>query len=638
MIVPARLAFNVDGTPWSAEYDDVYHSADGGLEQARHVFLAGNGLPESWRGRPRFVVLETGFGLGLNFLATWQAWRDDPQRGGQLHFISVEKHPFGRDDLAALHRRWPALAPLAEELRRQWPPLASGFHRLHFDAGRVTLTLLFGDAADQLRRLDARADAIYLDGFAPAKNPDLWTPVLLHTLTRLAAPGATLATWSVAAAVREHLGHARWQLQMRPGFGQKREMLCGRLGGENLAPAAPERRAIVIGAGIAGATCAARLAARGWQIDLLERRPAPAMEASGNPAGVLLPMLAMDDNIAARLSRACYFYTLRVLEELSGNDSPLRWNQCGVVQIARHAEHEAQQRQMTARLGLPEEFVAFLERADLGQLLGHPVALGGWHFSLGGWISPPTLCHALIASGGERIRTHFGAEVTGVAATADGWTVATAPGQPSATAPHLILANAHGASRLVSQMSLPLTPVRGQVSYLPGSVLSGIAQVVCRQGYVTPPAPVGVNGELMSCLGATFDSGDDDPNPRRDGHASNLDRLEALLPGAAAGIDPGQLDGRVGFRTATPDRMPMIGTLPGDNAATRREAPLQDLERIAGLHCLLGYGARGMVWAALGAELLASQLEAEPLPLETDLVAAVDPARFLLRARRHGRR
>src|SRR2546425_4461643 len=106
-LIPARLEFAADGTPWSEEFGDVYHSAAGGPAQARHVFLAGNRLPERWAGRERFVILETGFGFGLNFLATWQAWRRDPARCERLHFVSLEKHPFTLSNLRVLHSRYP---------------------------------------------------------------------------------------------------------------------------------------------------------------------------------------------------------------------------------------------------------------------------------------------------------------------------------------------------------------------------------------------------------------------------------------------------------------------------------------------------------------------------------------------------
>ena len=227
---PARLAFAQDGTPYSADYDDIYHSADGGLLQARHVFLGGNRLPQRWQGREQFSILETGFGLGLNFLATWQAWHLDPQRSTYLHYIAAELHPFSRADLAQLHSRWPELAPFAAELQANWPPLRPGVHHLMLAGGNVTLSLIFGDALMLLPYLETRYDALYLDGFAPQKNPALWSEDLLSTVSNNAAPEATLATWCVAGDVRRALSEAGWQVGKQNGFGSKRHMLCGKFG------------------------------------------------------------------------------------------------------------------------------------------------------------------------------------------------------------------------------------------------------------------------------------------------------------------------------------------------------------------------------------------------------------------------
>ena len=227
-VEPAHLTFNVDQMPVSEAYGDVYHSAAGGHAQARHVFLAGNGLPGRWRGRAGFVILETGFGFGLNFLATWLAWQGDPQRCETLHFISLEKHPFAAADLALAQTAWPEFALLAEELRGHWPALEAGEHRLEFEAGRVRLTIVLGDAVETLPRLKTPVDAFYLDGFSPARNPELWSPALCRSLARLAVGGATLATWSVAGSVRQALAAAGFAVARRAGFAGKRHMLVGR--------------------------------------------------------------------------------------------------------------------------------------------------------------------------------------------------------------------------------------------------------------------------------------------------------------------------------------------------------------------------------------------------------------------------
>ena len=223
----APLHFGPDGTPVSAAYGDVYHSAAGGPAQARHVFLAGNGLPARWQGRARFSILETGFGLGLNFLTTWHAWRNDPQASAELAFISLEKHPFSAPDLAVAHAVWPEYAELAAELRAAWPDLTPGAHGLSLDGGRVQLRLCFGDAQELLPTLAVAVDAFYLDGFSPARNPDMWSPGVCAQLASKALPGATLATWSVAGSVRRALQSAGFSVGKQPGFAGKRQMLVG---------------------------------------------------------------------------------------------------------------------------------------------------------------------------------------------------------------------------------------------------------------------------------------------------------------------------------------------------------------------------------------------------------------------------
>ncbi|MDR3298503.1 MAG: tRNA (5-methylaminomethyl-2-thiouridine)(34)-methyltransferase MnmD [Candidatus Accumulibacter sp.] len=227
-LLSARLSLAPDGTPVSDIYGDIYHSAAGGHAQALHVFLAGNGLPERWRGGDSLVILETGFGLGVNFLATWLAWRNDARRCRTLRFISLEKHPFAADDLAIAHAIWPEFAELSALLRTRWPKLVAGEHRIELEGGGIDLRLVFGDATETLPRLDGAVDAFYLDGFSPAKNPDLWSPAICQNLARLAGPNATLATWSVAGGVRRALSAAGFAVEKRTGFAGKRQMLVGR--------------------------------------------------------------------------------------------------------------------------------------------------------------------------------------------------------------------------------------------------------------------------------------------------------------------------------------------------------------------------------------------------------------------------
>jgi tRNA 5-methylaminomethyl-2-thiouridine biosynthesis bifunctional protein len=628
-LVPATLAY-AHGVPFSSTFDDVYHSADGGLAQARHVFLGGNGLPQRWRAQRRFVILETGFGLGLNFLATWAAWRDDAARPAQLHYVAVEKHPFCTADLAQLHAQWPELASLSAELLAAWPPLVPGFHRLLLDGGNVVLTLVFGDITDCLPQIDAAADAFYLDGFAPPKNPDMWSPAVLIRLGRLAAPHATLATWSISAAVRKALAQAGFICERLPGFGRKPEMLGGRFAPRWQPPlrhTAGAREAIVIGAGIAGSAACERLAARGWQLTLIERHAQPAQEASGNLAGIVMPLLSRDDNLPSRLARAAYLFTLQWWRQVGGIGNAFAGEACGVLQLATDATQASMQRAVIDECGYPPEFARWLDAAAVAHMTGNDAAHGGWLFPQGGWVTPASLCDALLHACGERLQRRFAHDAASVQRIGERWQVRDAAGAVIAEAPVLIVANGTNATLLPQTQDLPLSAIRGQVSHLPASALPAIPLVLCGDGYLTRP----VHG--MCCVGASYDF-DDDPLLRQDSHDANLARLAQILP-QAGGVDAMPLVGRVGFRCAAPDRLPLAGALP-DSTARIAGSRLRDVARLPDMYGLLGYGSRGLIWAAFCAELLASQLEGEPLPVESMLAAALDPARFALKSHRRG--
>lgn len=606
-IDPAVLAYSPDGTPYAPAYDDVYHGRAGGLAQARAVFLAGNGLPQRWQGRSGFVVLETGFGLGLNFLATWEAWRADPARPQRLHFVSLERHPFRAQDLARLQAAWPELAPLAAELRAQWPPLVPGPQRLHFEQGAVTLTLFFGDAPALLPQLQLRADALYLDGFAPNKNAALWAPEFLAAAARKLRGGASVATWCAAGAVRRALQAAGFAVERRPGHAGKREMLTGIYGGAapDRVPALP-RQALILGAGLAGTAMAQRLAERGWSSIVVDQAAHVAAGASGNLAGAFRPLFSRDDNRLARLSRAAYCYALARWRELQRHG--LKMETCGVLQLAPDESELARWHALLA--DFPADYL-------------QPAA-AGYRVPQGGWLDPASLCRAQLSACGDAVQLRLGTRVEALARAGEAWLALDAQGCEIARAPQVILANAHDAARLAP--ALPLRSVRGQLSYLPAATLPPFHEVRAREGYVIPA----VDGCCVA--GASYDFGDDSTALSVVAHEANLRRAQAIFPGWQAQLDPRELAGRVAFRAMTPDRLPIAGALPAPYAGA--PVPLAHWPRQEGLHALTGYGSRGIVWCALLAELAASQISGEPLPLEQELADAVDPARFAARARK----
>ena len=594
-IIPADLAFAADGTPRSDAYDDVYHAAAGALEQASHVFLAGNDLPRAWRGRHRFVILETGFGLGLNFLAAWRAWRDDPQRCERLHFVSVERHPVRPDDLIRLHQRWPELAELSAAMLRDWPPAVPGLHRLHFDQGAVTLTLALGDAAQLLPNLAVTADALFLDGFSPAKNPELWSARIAHALAGLSRPGTTLATWTVAASVRDNLSRAGFVLDRRDGFASKRDMLVGRLPGESPPTMATGRRIAVIGAGAAGSSAAQRLAARGHQVTVFDAADEAGAAASGNKAGVFRPQPSLDDDRLARLLRACFLYGRRHVAALDG----ARYGLTGVLQLARDERHEDVQRRVAAAQNEAPELLRYVDQTEATRLAGWPVASGGWWFARAGWINPPSLCRANLAG----LDVRYGRRIERIERQNGLWLLLDVEGHCLMEADVVVLANGIDTPRLAP--AIPIRIARGLVSHLPEAAVPRFDVVATRRGYVTPA----VDG--IHCAGATHQVDDLDAAPRLSDHAENLQRLEAILPGYGSGLAAEQLAGRVGFRPMSPDRLPMVGRLAEE-----------------GLWLINGFGSRGLVWASLCAEILSSLVDDEPVPVERDLMNALDPMRF----------
>lgn len=559
-------------------------------------------------GARRRVVLDTDFGDGARFIAAWAA---TPGRE-PLHYLAVAPE-------------LPAAARIADaRLRGQWPLNVPGLHRIVLDDGRVTLDLMVGALDAVLPQIEARVDAFHVCACAPA-----FVPAFARALAKLATQGATLHARAPDEPLVWALTAAGFTCRAIADSDDVQGVYQGRTP-QPPAPPRPERRAIVIGAGLAGSSACHRLCANGWDVTLIERHARPAQEASGNLAGIFMPLLSKDDNIPTRLSRAAYLFALREWRRLGGVGQAFDGADCGVLQLARDAAHAKVQRDVLAAWNYPPQYARWLAADAAGRLLGGETPHGGWLFEQGGWARPASLCEAMLAACGERLRRVFHAQALGLRRVDGEWRVLGADGAAIAQAPTAILANGTGAVDIAQAAQLPLSALRGQVTHLAAGE-TGVPRlplVVCREAYVTPPA----NG--IVCAGATYDN-DDDPALRAGSQLENLTRLAEIVPGGdvAALAARASLAGRVGFRCAAPDRLPLCGALPDHGAAGRLER-LRDVPRHPGLYGLLGYASRGLIWAPLMAELLVSQLEQTPPPLEAALVAALDPGRFLLKERR----
>jgi tRNA 5-methylaminomethyl-2-thiouridine biosynthesis bifunctional protein len=634
-IIPARLLWTGDG-PRSSEFNDVYFSRAGGLDETRHVFLRHNWLAERFRALDgsSFTIAETGFGTGLNFLATGLLWRECRPARGWLHMVSAEKHPLLLADLQRALAMWPELAGPAGELLEQYPPLLPGFHRLLFPEDRISLTLLFGDAAEQLTRLEADVDAWFLDGFAPARNSAMWSPALFAQLARLSHSGTTLATFTAAGDVRRGLQDAGFALQKVDGFGDKREMLTGHFQGAPAPahqpwlsrPAAPApTRVAVIGAGIAGASMAHALALRGVQVDVYDAAPGPAQGASGNPAGMVYPRLSTPAQADTHFQQQAFLLVRQRYAPLAAAGI---WNPCGALVLL----HGLQAR---AGKNLPDhpwtdEQVRLVSPAEASALAGVTITSPALFFRDAGWIRPQALCEHLLSH--PNIRTHHGSAVTGITPAQDqSWSIQTAAGS-TFHIPTLVLANAGAARCFAPCKELPLADVRGQIAQVPASAESqALKTVLCHGGYISP-ADAGLH-----CVGASFRPGRDDCDVLPEDNEEILKELTAALPALAGSLPPTSAwQGRASLRCQTPDYLPVVGGLPVYEDFVRDFAGLRDgnTRRLPeprfwpGLYCSLAHGSHGFTQALLAAEILAAEIMGEPCPVPRPVLDSLHPARF----------
>jgi tRNA 5-methylaminomethyl-2-thiouridine biosynthesis bifunctional protein len=586
----ASVDWAPDGAPRSRLFDDVYFSRAGGLEESRAVFLAGCGLPDGWKGRRRFVVGELGFGTGLNVLALLDLWRRERPPDARLNVFSIEAHPLAAEDAARALAAWPRMADLARSLLDRWPT-ARGFHRLDFPDLNAVLDLAVMEAAESLQAWDGRADAWFLDGFSPAKNPQMWRDEVLGLVAARSAPGARAATYTVAGAVRRGLEAQGFAVSKRPGFGGKAERLEAVLADGLSLPDEPPRRIAIVGAGIAGASIARALRAEGIDPVVVDADP-PGGGASGNPSALVTPRFdAGGGPVAALFAQAFERAVTLYVQEAPGSL---------IARGALQLETQARDVRRFDRIAGSELFepgaLTRLSAEDASERLGEPVNAGGLWIRDALVVEPAAILAAWL-NGCEVVQ----AQVSRIEPGGGAWRLMDADGQMILEADAVIVAAGFGAARLLP--GLPFQPVRGQASFAdwpdrPVPAAWG--------GYVIP-----TRGGVL--FGATHDRDDTGDETRTEDHVRNLALLAQRRPALAAALAETPLAGRAALRAATADHLPLAGPAIG--------AP-------SGLHILGGLGGRGFALAPLLGEHLAAAVLGAPSPLPGPLAAAVDPQRF----------
>jgi tRNA 5-methylaminomethyl-2-thiouridine biosynthesis bifunctional protein len=706
--LPGRWQSMIEGG--LAPYAALTPAASGSPWEATHT----TPVADAALAHRRFTIAELGFGTGLNFLVTLKNFRKTAPAAGVLHYIAIEKYPFTPDRLRAVLALQPELAEEAGELLAAYPLRLPGLHRIHLP--RCVLTLCFGEVEAMLKEVarcplpvarevqekdplplreregptqwegegavekdgiplhrpltqpspargEGFIDAWYLDGFSPAKNPEMWSTDILARVGALSAAGTTFATFTSAGEVRRGLMAAGFAVQKVPGFGHKREMLVGVMGcplpvtregnaskssplageamrlseqreisrsgegamtGDSQTSAAPspsplpqgERAFIasppqpspyggggspilVIGAGIAGATLARALAERGYRVTVLERGRV-AQGASGNRAGVLFPQLTKQWNTSTAWYFTAYGFALRQLARWKAQGLVFAHGTPGMLRLPRDADEEAQLRTLHETLGLDASIVHWLERAAASAQAGVELHTGAAFFPEGTWIAPPEICRALLQHNHILLREEHAA--IAVTRDGDGWAVTLTGGEVLA-ARHVCITSAHESAELLADYGLRLHAVGGQVTeYVAGDAAPRLRSILCHKGYVIPCVP-SINSYLM---GATYHR-EDMLAVTAVRHEENLQQLQRIVPQLAQGQVVG---GRSAIRATTPDRMPYVGAVD------------------VGLYVSTGHGSRGLLSAPLAAEMIAGSIAGEIMPVTQAMVNAVNPMRF----------
>ena len=588
-------------------------------------------VQRQWRGHADFVVLDPGFGAGVRFLTLWQAWRQDPQRCQRLHVVSLEPHPLTAPDLADAHRHSPH-ADLAQTLSRAWPPLTPNLHLLDFEAGHVRLTLGFGKLPAVLRSLRVAAHAIFLSSSGTPLDSGGWSPALLKSFGRLAAPGAGLWATQTDPTLLAGLRTAGFE-PLVADEASSGEGSAWRLGAPRFAP----RRlpsiqvrcadAIVVGAGLAGAAVAQALAQQGLQVTVLEGEEGPAQGASGNPAGLFHGAVHPQDGLYARLYRAAALFAASTYRPALQGGLVAGQVQ-GLLRLQTDSLGLDGMLRTLHTQGLPSDYVQALSAADASALAGVELQSPCWFYPGGGWVAPPDWVRSALRSPGVTLQTR--ASVQRLERSGPQWQLLDNEDRVLARTSLLVLCNALQAAQLLKPQGAgawPLSQARGQVTHWPLSSAPTLRLPVAGDGYALP-LPMGL------LCGATRQEEDHDAAVRAADHLHNTARLQRLT-GLAPPHDESTWQGRVGWRLNSDDRLPIAGPVPlmamppGQRLDQARLLP-----REQGLFVLTALGARGLSLAPLMGRLVAAQATGAPWPLEQDLVDAVDPGRWAVRSAR----
>lgn len=652
----AHIEFNDNGTPIATHFDDVYFSDAKGFEETEYVFMQHNGLPEAWQNwqTKYYTIAETGFGTGLNFLVTLlhfdEFLQQHPDSQLNLYFTSIEKFPIHVDALTKALAVYPKLKPYAEQLIHQYPEPIQGCHRLHFLNHKVCLDLWLGDVHEILPQIDTLAhgliDAWYLDGFAPSKNPEMWSQNLFEQMARLAKHNCRFATFTAAGDVRRGLIQAGFEVKKCKGFGRKRDMIAGHIekpcSNSSRLPYFIRSKAsftstkpsvAIIGGGLAGANCAYALAKKGFSTTIYCQDNALSQGASGNPQGGFYPQLNAEAGISSQIHASAFCYASRVYQQLLSAGFNYTHDWCGTLLMSFNDKVEVRYQKMVENQTWPKSFIYPVDQQQASKLAGLPIPYSGLFVPKAGWINPPELTQALVSA--SNCQVQMNCKLQSAKRHNNQWQLNWQNGIQT-QADIVIFATGSDSAEIAQLQELPFRLVRGQVEAIPTDPnIKNLTTVLCHKGYFTPQ----FNGR--HALGSTYIKNDKSCDYRDEEQATNL-QIHQKSIAQCDWVHRVNTDntGRASIRCSTPDHLPVVGAVPDYAKQKEQYADLYKAlparhypqpEDYPNLFVLSGLGSRGLSTAPLCAEILASQIVGTPLPLSNQLLDALNPNRFLIR-------
>lgn len=650
LINHAQINWSDQLEPISALFNDVYFNTEQGIDESFYVFFQGNNLNERWIHcqSEHFCIAETGFGTGLNFLvccAQFQKFLNlHPEKKlKHLFFSSFEKYPLIRADLVNALNRWPSLKEYIKPLLDQYPLALTGCHRIHFDQYNITLDLWFGDVQHTLPTLycypSGLFDCWFLDGFAPSKNPEMWSDNVFSQISKSCKVDATIATFTAAGFVRRGLIAAGFDMKKRQGYGKKREMLVGQLKNKDLrtikyaqhsriAKQTTQKEIAIIGGGIASACLSLALIKRGYKVTLYCKNNSLALGASGNQQGAIYPLLNKAHDPLSQFFANSFLYARNYIYTIN-KDTPFNHDFSGLLQLY-YDQASSKKLDKILAANLPEALVHKLSSNQTDDVAQLAIGQSSLFYPLGGWLNPQQMVNAIFSEAKKRgqLTIKLNTTIKTLTECPNGWELQI--GNDKKHHSLIALTTAMETLDFTQAKAVPLSAARGQVTYIPtNDIIKKLKVTLCHEGYLTPVS------DKKHSMGATFMRHEMNTLFSAQEQIENKEKLKRCIPNKpwCDNVDSAHNEANVGIRATTRDHFPYVGGL-ADYAQTKIDyqyAYKTDVTTNAPFHnnafILTGLGSRGLCTAPLLAEMLASQINQEPLPFSQPILDSLQTNR-----------